>query len=237
MTLGDVKRISRNYAAVQLRTHLRDEVLVDAINDAVAQWCVYVGYPRIEISLTLTAGNSYADVGDRHVQDIEAVYYEDKEGRLERIYRGSADAIVANANDIDPYNESTPTKYFYEEVMVNNAKQKRVYIYNEYGLFVSSVVKSIIFIYTGVPEAFVPGVGDESKSIVIPAPYAYDLKYFVAFVHYNRVGDDDKAKTQFALWQGSKLMGYMLMNDSTRDIKQTMGDVIATKRRLYIDRY
>ena len=239
MILSDAERIIRNYAAVQLSTHFRYAVVIDAINDAIAQWCVYVGYPRITVEpfLSLTANTSYIDVSDKFIQDIEAVYYETTYSRsLTRTYRGTTGYIHDTAVSVSP-TDSTPTKYFYEEVMASNAMRKRLYIYNDSGLFAIDTAKEFPFIYTGLPIAFTTAEGDKTKNIIIPDPYVYDLKFFAAFIHYNRVGDDKKSIRQYQLWEKSKLFAYMMMNDATRDVKKRMTDGLAEARRKYMDRF
>jgi len=237
MTNGELKSYIRNYLAAQLSTHLRDQVIVDAMNYAVGKWCIFVSYPELSETVTIPANTSYADVSDKNVNSITAVYFENINNRLDRIYRVQFDKMNEDSESLDSPTDDTPSYYFYEDVRVDNKARRRFYILNSAGLYASSDVKSIIFNYVGVPSMLTTSITDDAKECVIPEPYCLDVIFVAAWFHYNRKSDHRNAAIQKGYWEQSTLYDYMMQQESTRDGKMSMGDGLADARRDYIDNY
>jgi len=235
MNLGTVKRIIRNYLAEQGVSHLREQVLMDAINDARMQWWNNVEYPRTYEELTLPAGLSYVDLGTRFIDAIEAVYMTDLSTRLVRLERNDIDGI--NSGTAIPPETVTPYGYYHEEVLTSGSVRKRLYIYSRYGLYTDTSDNTILFYYTGGPTEYAAGSAEEARILEIPDVYCYDLKYFAAFIHYTRTGDKKSAAANYALWEKTGLWAYMMMNANKQDADKRILDKMLELKQEYIDSY
>ena len=236
MILGTLKRLCRNYLAQQGQSHLRDQVLVDAINIACSQWCDRVEYPRAIDQLIPTTGLSYIDVSSKKIHDIEAVYYGGL--RLIRLNRSEIDGLTSASLSSSV---TTPTGYYYEEVKLSNTPTgtitKRIWVYGSTGVYTVAADQQFEIYYTAGAEEYAAGEQDEAKLMPIPDAYCSDLVFFVAFFHYQRTGDKTSKAQEWTLWQQSQLYARMWTDSFDRDGDKQMQDPMLSRKENYKANY
>lgn len=234
MKLGTLKRLCRNYLAQQGQSHLRDQVLVDAINIACSQWCDKVEYPRAIDSITLLAGSSYIDVTSKKIHDIEAVYSDGM--RLRRLTRSEIDSMTAV---VSPASITCPAGYFYEEVRLATTPgiTKRLRIYGGIAVYTASADQEFDLHYTTGPDEYAAGEGEEDKLLPIPDAYCPDLVFFAAFFHYQRTGDKSSKAQEWTLWQQSQLYARMWTDSFDRDGDKQIRDSMLPLKEIYKTNY